>query len=206
MNPTVSVIITSRSRGKRIEKGRFAGVGVADDGNNRQTGFDPLLPALIAVAGKFHKLPLKPRNPVANPPPVDLQFGLPRASPADPSHQPGHLHPLAGQTGQEIFQLGKLNLNLAVQASGPPGKDVEDQLAPVDDLQLRHCRYGPDLGRGQFLVKDQQGGSQPECPDHHLPHFPLPHQEARIELARTLNHRVEDFYSGGAGQFLQLID
>jgi hypothetical protein len=41
-------------------------------------------------------------------------------------------------------------------------KDVEDQLAPVNDLQLRHRGDGADLGRGELLVEDQRA-SHPVC-------------------------------------------
>ena len=192
--------------GQGIEQGRFAGIGVADDGDDRHAGFDPFLTALVAAEGELLQLPFQPGDPVADAPSVDLQLGLTRTAPADSPHQARHLHSLPVRRGRRYLQLGQFHLHLAVQALGAPGEDVEDQLAPVDDLQFGHGGDGADLGRGQFLVEDQQGRAELQGADHHLPHLPFPHQVARVELPGALDHRVEHLHPGGPGQFLQFLD
>ena len=74
-------------------------------------------------------------DPLSHPAAVHLQLGLPRPSGADAALLPGQMGPLAGQPGQQIFQLGQLHLGLGLPRLGPAGEDVQDQSAAVDNLE-----------------------------------------------------------------------
>src|SRR5216683_2651649 len=104
MKPTVSVIITSRSRGKR--KRRLVGSSVANSLSSTNTSelVSALrsvdLPALVyptaialgtshrALLGQMVDSLLKLGDPVAHSTPINLQFGLARAPASNTSRQP----------------------------------------------------------------------------------------------------------------------
>ncbi len=123
---------------------------------------------MFPVAGEFHQFPLQCGDPVSDPAAVDLQFGFTRSPAADATHQAGHLDTPAGQAGQQVFELGQFYLYLAITAFGPSGKDIQNQLAAIQHLQLGHGGDAAYLSRCQLLVKDQQGGPPLQSPDHHL--------------------------------------
>ena len=192
--------------GQGVEQGGFAGIGVTDDGDDRHAGLDPLAAALVAAPGELLQLPLQAGDAVTDTTAVGLQFGLARSAPTDAAHQPRHLHTPPGQARQQIFELGQFHLDLAVQAFGPAGKDIEDQLAAIDDLQFGHGSDGTDLGRRQFLVENQHGGAPLEGSDDNVAHLALTHQEAGVEIPRALDEAVQGFNAGGPGQFAQFGD
>lgn len=68
------------------------------------------------------------------------------------------MRPLAGQPRQEIFELGELNLQLAFVAARPLGEDVQDQLAAIDDSNLKRG-FKITLLRGrEIFIDDNQVG------------------------------------------------
>ncbi len=79
---------------------------------------------------------------------VDLELGFTRAPAADAAHEPGEGVVLAHQAGQEVFHLGHLHLELAFPAPGPLGKEVQDKLGAVNDLEFGEIGDGAHLGRG----------------------------------------------------------
>src|SRR6202012_3757438 len=81
-------------------------------------------------------------HPPADAPAVALQLRLTRATQthtavaaAGPATGlPGQRVTPATQAGQQVLQLGQLDLGLALLGGGVLGEDVQDQRGPVDDL------------------------------------------------------------------------
>ena len=95
-------------------------------------------------------------KPAADMPPVGLQLAFPRAPGADAAAQPGHSRALAREPRQQIFQLSKLHLQLALPGSGPGSKNIQNQHGPVDDPDLRLKFQIADLCGRQLAVEDNQ--------------------------------------------------
>ena len=91
---------------------------------------------------------------VSNEAAVGLQLGLAGAPGADASAEPFEVLPLARKPGEEIFVLGKLDLEAAFSGAGSGGEDVEDEGGAVDDLCFEPIFQNPLLGRGELVVYD----------------------------------------------------
>ena len=93
-------------------------------------------------------------NAGANPPPIHLELGLARAARADAAAEPRQRGAGADQPRQQVFQLGQLDLQLALAGAGPAGEDVEDQLGAIDHLAGDQILQLAQLGRRQLVVDD----------------------------------------------------
>src|SRR4030042_6562374 len=99
-----------------------------------------------------------PADAVGDPPAVHLELLLARAPGADPGPLLGQAEPLAAQARQAVAQLGQLHLELALVRPGPLGEDVEDELGPVDDLDLDLLLEVLLLGGAGVAVEDDHVG------------------------------------------------
>ncbi len=80
--------------------------------------------------------------------------GPPR-SPIPPRIRERWLH-IRLQAGEEVLELSQLHLKLRFPASGPGGKDVENQLRAIQDPDPEEILQVLSLGRGELLVEDHQ--------------------------------------------------
>ena len=93
------------------------------------------LAAFLSLMAEVLDLFLELRNAVANAAAVGFEFRFARPASADAAHEPRECGILPDhKPRQKILQLCKLDLQLAFPALRPLGKNVEDQLRPVDDL------------------------------------------------------------------------
>jgi|GEM_PF-4305367 len=106
---------------------------------------------------------------------------------------------------QIVFQLGKLDLHLAVAAVGPAGEDVEDQLRAVDDLQLSGLPDRAYLRGSQVLVENEEGSSGIHRVHDDFLEFAFPHQCFRVNRLQTLDNGVEHQHVARFGQLAQLF-
>ena len=104
------------------------------------------------------QLALQVGDPVLDPPAVDLEFGLSRAPRTDAAGKARKRIVLDPQAGQQILELCHFHLNLPFPALGPSGKDVQDQLGPVD-----HPQFG-EVGNGAYLRGVEVRGRKSEDP------------------------------------------
>src|SRR5262245_35523808 len=88
-------------------------------------------PAPDALQLLFHLL-----DPPGNPAPVGLQLRFSRSPGTNTATQPGHLRATAGQPGKQVIQLSQFDLEPAFSRSRAGGKDVQNQLRPVDYLRI----------------------------------------------------------------------
>ena len=190
--------------GQQVEQGRLAGARVADEGDR---GHRALAAALALARAPFLQrvdLPLDPGDAVGDPPAVDLELLFARAARADPGSLLGQAEPLAAQAGQAIAQLGQLDLELALVRPGPLGEDVEDELGPVDGLDLDLVLDVPLLGGVEGVVEDDQVGRGLPDLTGDLGDLPLADEPAGVETRPDLEDLPDDLGPGRRGQAGQL--
>ncbi len=138
-----------------VQQGGLPGVGVADDAHGRPE--PPVAPAgrgLALLANRLDPL-LHLRDASPDDPPVGLQLALARAPGADPAARAAEVGPEAGQPRQLVLELGELDLEAALVGLRMEREDVEDEAAPVDDLDLEELLERALLGGRQLVVGDQ---------------------------------------------------
>ena len=140
--------------GQPVEQRRFAGVGVAHQRERRERDRLPLLPLRGAPAAHALQAPLDGLNALVNPPPVGFEFGFARPARSDSAAQPRHRRAVAGQAGQQIIQLRQLHLQLAFARARAPREDIQDELGPVENLDVQRFFQIALLGRRQLVVED----------------------------------------------------
>ena len=115
-------------------------------------------PPVNDAPGGLHvlQLLLQTGNPPPDVPPVRFQLGFAGASGTDAAAQPGQGRTLSPQPWQQIAQLSKLHLQLALLAAGTLGENVQNQGGAVDHPDLAGFFQVADLGGSQLPVEDQQ--------------------------------------------------
>ena len=123
--------------GQAVEQRRFARVGVAHQGNNREGHF--CARGAVQLAG-FHglgQLRLDFVDPLVNGPPVGLDLRLTR--PADKAQTAAltfQMRPGPHKSRSLIRQRRQLHLQHTLTCRGAVGEDLEDQPCAVEDLYL----------------------------------------------------------------------
>ena len=91
---------------------------------------------------------------------------LPAFAATDAAFQPGQPTVATGrQSWQQVLELGQLDLDLALVRPCASREDVENQLRPVDDLDVRRLGDGPGLSRSQVAIDDDEIGLQAQGMD-----------------------------------------
>ena len=149
--------------GQGIQKGRLAGVGVAGQGDPRQRGALALGAHHPAVLFEPAQPPPQGGDPVAGQAPVGLDLGLPRAPGADAAVHPAgaealEVGPEAPHAGHVVFQLGELDLQLALGRVGVVGEDVEDHGGAIDHRHPQRRLEVALLARSELVVAGDEVG------------------------------------------------
>ena len=102
------------------------------------------------------------------------------------------------------MQLGRLDLQATLPGAGVLGEDVQDQLGPVDDLDLELALQVALLARAQVLVADDQVVAQflPAVAD--LLDLAFAHEQRRLDLVAALDFGGDHLGAGGEGELLEL--
>lgn len=136
----------------------------------------------------------------------DLQFGLSRPATTDSTGEPAQAIIDLAQTRETVFELRQLHLQLPVSRLCSLGENVEDQLGPIDDLEIREVRDRPSLVRPQLLVEDQQLGVLTQGLDHHVLKLATTHEIAGIGLLSQLKDTPNCRDTGRIGEPCELIE
>ena len=134
--------------GEAVEQGRLAGIGVADQGDDRPGR--ALAAGAVEGAGAGDLLELLPElgHAVADQPAVGLDLGLAGAAEeAEAAALPLEVGPAPHQPARLIVEMGELDLQPALRGRRPLAEYLEDQAGAVDHL---------GLGRG---LRDSSAGS-----------------------------------------------
>ena len=159
---------------------------------------------MVALRAHPFQFLAEPGDAVVDAPLVDLQPGLARAAGADAAGEARQGVVAGGQLGQHVFQLGHLDLQLALAGAGAAGEDVEDELGAVDHPQIGVVGDRADLRGAQFLIEQEQVGAEAQTHEHDLHQLAATEDEAGVDVLAPLDHLGDHLHSGGAGQLDQL--
>jgi hypothetical protein len=95
-------------------------------------------------------------NPTLDKAAVSLELGLPRASGADATSKAFEVRPAPGKARQKVFLLSKLDLQSTFMGMCPASEDVQNEGSAVDHLGIDHTLYIALLGRGEFVIENNQ--------------------------------------------------
>jgi hypothetical protein len=151
------------------------------------------------------ELELESLDPPPDDPAVGLELGLARSSETDTTADTREVGPHAGESRQQVLELGQLDLKLGLVAPSPGREDVEDDLGPVHhpDLELA-LQIGP-LHRRQLLVYHDERGTGVGDRVFDLLDLPLSDQSGGIGRNDLLRHPGHHVCAGRVHQLSQLI-
>src|SRR3954471_1769958 len=104
--------------------------------------------------------------------------------------------PLPCQSGQQVLQLRQLNLQLSFVAVRALSKDVENELAAIDDSHVERRFEIALLRRGQVFIKDHQIGAQIFEARLNLLDFSPADKRRRGNASELLRKFLRDFGAG----------
>ena len=139
---------------QQIEQRRLAGVGVADERDERHRGLlapgarmPPPLPDRVDLLRDGVDL-------LANPPAIGLELRFAGTTRADAAAQPGERRAGADEARQQVLQLRQLDLPLPFARACAPREDVEDELRAIDHLAVDALFDLAQLRGRQLVVED----------------------------------------------------
>ncbi len=187
-----------------VEQRRLAGVRVADDADGRPQ------PA-VAAAGRGRALLADLLDALlhlgdAGPddPAVGLELALAGAARPDPALGAREVGPHLGEPRQLVLELGELDLEAALVGLRVEREDVEDQPAPVDDLDLDELLERALLGRRELVVGDEQVEPGLALGGHEILGLALAHVPVRVDVAAVLPLGADDVGAGRGREVGQL--
>ncbi len=175
---------------ERVEQRALAGVRVADDRHRGHAVPRALATALLALLAELLQLVLEVRHPVLRAPAPDLELGLAGTAPADAAGEAREAVVLLPEPRHRVLQLRELHLQLAVSTLGALREDVENELRPVDDLQVGHLGDRARLRRRKLAIEDEDVGVELDGAHDDLFELALAHHEPGIDVRAHLDDRV----------------
>ncbi len=124
--------------GQRIEQGGFARVGVAHQGYRGDRNRFAPLPLLRPDPAHIFDLLLHMPNAAIDFSPVGFKLSFSRTAGADTAAELRHLDAPATQPRQHVLKLCQLHLQLTFTGARVLGKDVQDELRPVDHARIHN--------------------------------------------------------------------
>ena len=113
---------------------------------------------------------------------------------------------MARQAGQEVVQLGELDLELALAGSGATREDVQDELGAINNLQIQRLFEVAELGGREVVVEDNQSRARGASRRMYFTDFAPPHQRGGIGLGGALQHGTHDLGSGAGGELVKFLE
>ena len=135
--------------GERVEQRALAGVGVADDGDHRHVESAAPAARSLALLGQRLELRLEVGDALACAAATDFELRFTGAAPADAAGETRERVVFLPEPRERVFELGELDLQLAVARLGALGEDVENELRAIDDLEIGVLGDGRDLRRAR---------------------------------------------------------
>ncbi|RMN81584.1 hypothetical protein ALQ52_04413 [Pseudomonas cannabina pv. alisalensis] len=125
--------------GDRVEKRRFAGVGVTHQRHRRNIGTTPPATGLVTLAANL----LEPAFDLTQAHPqqttVGFELGFPRTAQADTPFLTLKVSPAADQTGAHVLKLGQFDLQLAFVSTRPLGENIENKAGTIKHATLENA-------------------------------------------------------------------
>ena len=185
-----------------VEERRLSGVRVADEGD----GEDGVARLALRLARPldFLQLFLQPGDAVADDAAIELELRLADASGSDAAGLPLEVRPRARQARQHVLELRQLHLRARFAAARAAGEDVENQSAPVDDLDLGDLLEVARLRGREVVVEDDELRAAGLNERFDLLGLAAADVRGRIGPRPFGENAVDNGAAGGLDQFFQL--
>ena len=186
--------------GQPVQQGGLAGVRVTHQRDHRQPPGVPALAAEFTDARHPLQVALQPADALPGAAAVHFQAGLAGAAAADAAAQPGERGVPLGQPGQPVAQLRQFHLQPPFPALGATGEDIEDELGPVEHLEVGGGGDVAPLGGGEVRGEEQRVGAPVEGANDERFQFPAAEKRPRVGAGAALDHPVHHLQAGVPGQ------
>ena len=148
--------------------------------------------------------PAQRSDAVAREAPVGLDLRLAGSTRADATAESLEVAPQPAHAREVVFQLGELDLQLALGAAGVRGEDVEDHGRAIDDGQADGLLEVSLLARCQLVVAGDQVGVAGLCGGLGLGDLAGAEVGVGVRQLALLDHLPDDRDAGGAQQLAEL--
>src|SRR6266568_6467980 len=179
------------SAGERVEQSGLAGIGVADEGDDRNRNAFAALALLRADAAHILDLLFDVLDAAMDFAAIGFELRFAGASGADAAAKLGHLRTSSAEAGEHVFELSKLDLELTFTGSGVAGKDIKNELGAIDDAAVELAFEIAKLGRGEFVVEDQDASIGHFGGGGDLFNFAAPDERGRIGTVAALQYLAD---------------
>ena len=191
--------------GQPVHQGGLAGIGVAHQSHPHQGAAVASLCGHLSVDGR--EVLFECTDSVANDPPVGLDFFFSWTLHADATFLLLKVGPHVGQPWQEVLVLGQFYLRFGMRSSGALGKDVEDQVGPVQDLGFgQGLTEVSQLRRTQLIIEYEQVDVVLFDVFRDFLEFALADKGSNVGVVQALREGLNGLSIGGARQKLQFIE
>ena len=177
--------------GQRVHQRALAGVGVADQGDERDAGAVTLLALLVTMRADPLEVLLEPLDLIADQPAVGFELSFAGTARADRALHAFEVRPLTGQPRQQVLMLGERDLDRAFAGSRALRKDIQNQRGAVDDLAVESFLEIALLGGRELVVADHDGGAEVVAHGGDLLNLALADPGARVGVRAPLDHARE---------------
>ncbi len=190
--------------GQRVQQRQLAGVRVAHERHGRQRRALALRAHHPARALDVLEPAPQRRDAVARQAPVRLDLALSRAPRPDPAAEALEVAPQAAHAREVVFELGQLDLQLALGARSVVGEDVEDDRRAVDHRQPQRLFEIALLACAQLIVAGDQIGVERARELLGLTHLARAEIAVGMGVLTPLDQLAHDRDTGGAQQLAEL--
>ncbi len=179
---------------KRVEQRRLAGIGVADQCNQRLVarGGTPR----FSLTAHVFELAAQHADAALDAPAIDFEFGFTGSARTDAAAQSRKIGADADQIRLPIAQLRKLNLQLAFAAARVAREHVENQHRAIDDGHGNHFLEVLALARTQVVEHEDELGLVFFDQLGDFAGLATPDKRRRIEMFALLYDARDDLRAG----------
>jgi len=193
--------------GQRIEQRRLAGVRIADQCNNRHRVALARTTRLIALNFDHVEPLIELFHTVAKNAAIELELCFARTAQTDRTTAlPFQMRPSAHESRGHVFQLRKLNLQLAFVGARALREDIENETRAIDDTALGEFFEIAFLHRAQRAVDQDQIGIQRLALQCELFGLAGADEIARIRFVDTRGQRADDARARRARELAEFIE
>ena len=139
-------------------------------------------------------------------PTVQLELFLAGALEPDAAFLALQMRPEPAQAGNQIVELGQLDLEAALQRLGALGEDVENELGAVHHAHAEDLLEGSPLGGRKIVVEDDELGSGGLDVRRDLERLAPANVGGRMEGAQAAQGLAGDLGAGRVGQSAQFAE
>jgi hypothetical protein len=142
--------------GQGIEQCRLARIRVSDERDGMELACLAILPMQRAAGSDMLCGFAQPADASANAAAIKFQLLFTGSPGPDATTQTRQQSATPGEAGQQVIQLGKLDLKLAFATPSATRKNVQYKLRTIENLEIETLFKVSELGWRQIMVEDYE--------------------------------------------------